>query len=133
MKYMLDTNICIHFLEDNPLIIRKFKNKRDKDVGISTITLAELEYGVYKNSSYEINRNKLLNFLKLINILSFDDNAAMCFGIIKADLLRKKKTVKPYDTLIAAHAISTQRIMVTDNICDFNNINRLKVENWIKP
>ena len=131
--YMLDTDICIYIINKKTIkLAKKIASVPAESICISTITQAELEYGVYVNSSYEQNRNKLLSFIKLVDILQFDESAAMQYGIIRADLKRINRKIGPIDMLIAAHAISTKRILATNNERDFRKIDRLVIENWIK-
>ena len=132
MSYLLDTNICIYLLDEVPNVVKLFNKNKEKDLAISSITLAELEYGVYVNSSYEQNRKKLFKLIKLIEILPFDESAAMHYGIIRADLMRKKRNIGPFDMLIAAHAKSLKRILATNNERDFKLIDGLAIENWLK-
>ena len=73
MKYMLDTNICIYLMKNNQMVLNAFELKKDDGIAISTITLAELEFGVSNNTEYyEKNRAKLLSLLTIVDILPFD-------------------------------------------------------------
>jgi tRNA(fMet)-specific endonuclease VapC len=132
MKYLLDTNICIYIIKKKPPQILKTISKTDfDDIGISSITLGELEYGVEKSSNSERNRIALIEFLSMVEIHSFDDRAAREYGILRADLERKGKTIGPFDMLIAAHARSLGIILVTNNEKEFRRVSDLKVENWV--
>ena len=132
MEYMLDTDTSIFVMEEITAAAKKFKKTllKNKKVYISSITLAELEYGVYRNSNYEANRNKVTNFLKLIPVLLFDNSAAMYYGIEKAKLAKANKTLKEQDLFIGSHALSKKCILVTNNEKDFKKIKDLKIENW---
>ena len=131
MKYMLDTNICIHLMKHNPVVLDVFTNKKDDGVAISTITLAELEFGVCNNTKYyDKNRTKLLSLLTLLDILPFDAAASAEYGIIYANLTHKRLQIGKKDALIAAHAISQNLIIATNNIREFRRIDRLAVEDW---
>jgi tRNA(fMet)-specific endonuclease VapC len=132
MKYLLDTNICIYIIKRKPpKIFKKFESLKIGDVAISSITLAELEYGVYKSTQPEMNMIALTKFLAPISILPFEDNAAKAFGIIRTNLELKGLPIGPYDLLIAAHAHSLGLKLVTNNIREFKRIKDLKLENWI--
>ena len=132
MKYLLDTNICIYIIKRKPpKIFKKFESLRIGDVAISSISLAELEYGVYKSTQPEKNTIALTKFLAPISILPFDDTAAKAFGSIRANLALKGQPIGPYDLLIAAHAHSLGLTLVTNNIKEFKRIKVLKLENWV--
>jgi len=132
MKYLLDTNICIYIIKKKPAtIFKKFESMKISDVTISSITLAELEYGVYKSSHRENNKIALTKFIAPIEILPFEENAARAFGEIRADLEQRGQIIGPYDLLIAAHAYANQLSLVTNNVKEFRRIKNLKIENWL--
>lgn len=131
MKYMLDTNICIFAIRNsNDNVLKKFHDHLDDELYISSITLAELMYGVEKNRKPEQNRNALLQFLTLIDIKEFSEKAAIEYGKIRAFLENQGTPIGPLDTLIAAHAVSENMILVTHNTKEFLRIPDLTVENW---
>ena len=132
--YMLDTNMCIYIIKkktDN--VLKKIKQKRNKGLFISSITLAELEFGNENaNNLYkEKNRVALMEFLTIIGIKYFEENAAKEFGFIKKDLKDRNCLIGPYDMLIGAHAKSLGMILVTNNTNEFERIKDLKIENWL--
>lgn len=131
MKYMLDTNICIYIIKEKPeKVINKFHTLDVGDVCISSITLAELEYGVEKSQYTERNRLALAGFLSSIDILPFSDKAASEYGRIRAELERKSNIIGAYDLMIGAHALSENITLVTNNMKEFQKINNLSLENW---
>lgn len=131
MKYMLDTNICIFAIRNsNDNVLKKFHDHLDDELYISSITLAELMYGVEKNRKPEQNRNALLQFLTLIDIKEFSEKAAIEYGKIRAFLENQGTPIGPLDTLIAAHAVSENMILVTHNTKEFLRAPDLTVENW---
>jgi tRNA(fMet)-specific endonuclease VapC len=131
MKYMLDTNICIHMMKHNPTVLSAFNAKKDDGVVISAITLAELEFGVCNNTTYyEKNRTKLLSLLTLVDVLPFDAAAAAEYGIIYADLTQRRSQIGKMDAEIAAHAKSLNLIVATNNTGEFSRVNGLIVEDW---
>ena len=131
MKYMLDTNICIFAIRNsNDNVLKKFHDHLDDELYISSITLAELMYGVEKSRKPEQNRNALLQFLTLIDIKEFSEKAAIEYGKIRAFLENQGTPIGPLDTLIAAHAVSENMILVTHNTKEFLRIPDLTVENW---
>ena len=131
MKYMLDTNICIFAIRNsNDNVLKKFHEHLDDELYISSITLAELMYGVEKNRKPEQNRNALLQFLTLIDIKEFSEKAAIEYGKIRAFLENQGTPIGPLDTLIAAHSVSENMILVTHNTKEFLRVPDLTVENW---
>ncbi len=130
MKYMLDTNICVYFLKNTSEIINIFERKRIEGIAISAIVLSELEFGVQNSRDKAINSFKLSAFLRLVEVLPFDKEAAMEYGGILTSLRRKGTPIGPLDTLIAAHAKSQKLILVTNNAREFERVDGLKIENW---
>jgi len=132
--YMLDTNICIYIIKKKTEnVLSKLKQNRKKGLYISTITLAELEFGNANADNLYKERNKLalLEFLSIMNIKNFDENAAREYGIVKKDLKDKNYLIGPFDILIGAHAKSLDMTLVTNNVREFNRIQGLRVENWV--
>ena len=132
--YMLDTNICIYIIKKKTeSVLRKLKQNRKKGLYISTITLAELEFGnANANSLYkERNQLALLEFLSIMGIKHFDENAAREYGIIKKDLKDRNFLIGPFDMLIGAHAKSLNMTLVTNNVREFERIQDLQIENWV--
>jgi tRNA(fMet)-specific endonuclease VapC len=130
---LLDTNICIYIIKKKPVeVFEKFKNLTIGDVGISSITLAELQYGIEKSSSPEKNREALEKFLTPIEILEYGYDATVEYGKIRAELEKKGVPIGPLDMLIASHAKSLDMVLVTNNIREFERVADLKIENWIK-
>jgi tRNA(fMet)-specific endonuclease VapC len=133
MEYLLDTNICIYIIKKKPIkVFEKFRDLSFGSIGISSITLAELQYGIMKSSNPEKNQEALDKFLTPLEILDFDYNATIVYGMIRAELEKKGTPIGPLDTLIASHAKSLDLILVTNNEKEFNRINGLKIENWTK-
>ncbi len=133
MPWMLDTNICIYIIKQKPApVLEKFNDIVPGQVVLSVITLAELEYGARKSAAVEKNLAALHQFLIPFDILSFDYNATIEYGIIRAELEAKGMPIGPLDTLIAAHAKSVNHILVTNNEKEFSRVNGLQTENWVR-
>lgn len=131
--WLLDTNICIALIKRQPPeLIGKLKKHKPGDVAISSITLAELQFGVSKRKQSERNRAALDQFLLPLEILSFDETAAGIYGQVRANLEAKGTPIGPLDTLIASHALSVKAAVVTNNVREFSRVDGLRVENWIK-
>jgi tRNA(fMet)-specific endonuclease VapC len=132
--YLLDTNICIFLIKKkNPLLIEKFKKNYNKGIFISSLTLAELEYGVENSEHTEKNRLSLIEFLTIFEILNFEQRDSKAFGIIKRDLRNSGKMIGAVDALLAAQSISRKLIFITNNTKEFERINNLKIEDWTLP
>lgn len=131
MKFMLDTNICIFLIKKkSPNILKHIKKYSVGDIGISSITLAELEYGVEKSKHVERNRQALKEFTLPLEIAPFDDKAAETYGYVRAMLEKKGVLIGSMDMLIGAHALSLGVTLVTNNVKEFNRIKGLKVVDW---
>lgn len=132
MKYMLDTNMCIYIIKKHPQsVLKKFKKIEIGDIGISSITYAELMFGAQKSQHQAQNYNALQEFTAPLEILSFDDAAANQYGQIRAYLQKKGLLIGSLDMLIAAHAQSIQSILVTNNKKEFSRIPHLQIEGWV--
>lgn len=131
MNYMLDTNICIYLIKHKPAkVLKKFKSISPDEICLSSVTLAELSYGVEKSQQREKNQIALEAFTLAMDIVSFDENASSCYGEIRAYLEKKGKIIGPLDLMIAAHAISLNSMLVTNNEKEFSRVPQLKVGNW---
>ena len=133
IKYLLDTNICIYLIRRKPeIVLKRIQRLQVSDLGISSITLSELEYGVAKSRKRERNKLALTEFLTPIEIMPFDDMAAKHYGELRAYLESRGTPIGSLDTLIAAHAVSLQSTLVTNNESEFRRVPGLKIENWTK-
>ena len=131
MTYMLDTNICIYAIKNKPeQVLEKLKENLSNGICISAITLAELQHGVEKSMNPEKNSMALLQFLSILDILPFDDLAAVEYGKICAYLQKRGTPIGTMDMLIAAHAKTENLIIVTNNVREFERVPNLKIENW---
>jgi len=131
MKYMLDTNICIYLIKQNPAkVLKHFKSQAIGDIGISSITLAELRYGVSKSRHVEKNQEALDEFILPLEIADFDEKAAQEYGTIRAELERAGKPIGSMDMLIGAHAHALGATLVTNNTKEFKQIKNLKIVDW---
>jgi tRNA(fMet)-specific endonuclease VapC len=133
MKYLLDTNICIYIIKKKPPeVLQKFSDCPVGEIGLSSITVAELEYGVQKSQQPERNEKALEKFIIPLEIAPFDYKASIAYGKIRAQLEAKGTPIGPLDTLIAAHALSLNATLVTNNTREFIRIPGLKVINWVE-
>ena len=133
IKYMLDTNICIYIIKQKPKnVIERFRQAQVSEIGISSITLSELEYGVMKSAKPEQNKLALAQFIAPIEISAYDDVAAEHYGVIRAHLERQRTPIGSLDMLIAAHALSQNSVLITNNESEFERVKNLNIENWAK-
>ncbi|MGD8836354.1 MAG: type II toxin-antitoxin system VapC family toxin [Desulfobacteraceae bacterium] len=132
MKYLIDTNICIYIMNNRPAdVIQKFKKVNLGEIGVSTITISELQYGVAKSQRRKNNQIRLNEFIAPLEILPYDRAAAKTYGDIRYHLEKIGQPIGPLDLLIAAQAVSQNLIVVTNNDKEFVRIRKLKVENWV--
>lgn len=132
MIYMLDTNICSYIIRNTPERIRiKLKKvEQEHELALSSIVVSELFYGAYKKNSERL-INLIKSFVENFTICSFDIKAAEIYGKIRAELERKGSVIGAYDLQIAAHAVSLNAVIITNNEKECRRIENLKVENWI--
>ena len=128
---LLDTNICIYIINAKPpAVLARFQQYRLGDIGLCSVVAAELAYGVVKSGSAR-NRQALEMFLAPLTILPFDAAAAWAYGDLRADLERHGTPVGSLDTMIAAHALSLQAMLVTNNTREFAKVPGLQLDNWV--
>jgi len=131
IHYMLGTDICIEIIRrKSPAVLGSLRRRKVGSVAISSITLAELQYGVAKSRDPDRNSLALIHFVVPLEVLPFDDLAAGAYGKLLADLERAGRPIGPLDTLIAAHALSAKFTLVTNNQREFSRVAGLRVENW---
>ena len=132
MKVMLDTNTCIAIIRQKPLqVLQRFNEYTVGEVGISWVTLAELEFGVAKSQQKEKNLAALEEFVLPLEIANLDGKAARVYGLTRAALEKKGKTIGPLDLMIGAHALSLGATLATNNTSEFSRIKGLSVIDWL--
>ncbi|HAO22505.1 MAG TPA: PIN domain nuclease [Desulfobacteraceae bacterium] len=129
--YVLDTDICIYWLNGNEHIRKKIEKAKPENLRITSVTLAELRYGAYNSQRIEENLKNIDNFLRKARVLSLDQKAADKFGEIKANLRKKGEIICDFDILIASITLRYDGILVTNNTDHFKRINELRFENWV--
>lgn len=129
---LLDTNTCIYIINNRPPnVLEKFRKYKAGEVGISSIAASELAYGVAKSGSIK-NRKALDMFLAPMQILSFDSQCLWFYADLRASLEKQGLSIGPMDSLIAAHALSIDGTLVTNNIKEFMRVPKLKLDNWFE-
>ncbi|MEM9777257.1 MAG: type II toxin-antitoxin system VapC family toxin [Chloroflexota bacterium] len=132
MAYLLDTNICIYLLNNRyPQLNQKLASMNPDEVVLSSIVASELRYGA-ENSSKKAENHKTLDFfLSAFEVLDYDAKATDVYGQVRSALKNSGSPIGAVDTFIAAHALSENLILVTNNIKQFEHVLNLKLENWI--
>ncbi|MFN0316201.1 MAG: type II toxin-antitoxin system VapC family toxin [Burkholderiales bacterium] len=111
-------------------VLAQFRRFALSELGVSSVTAAELAYGVAKSGSTR-NRSALQAFLLPLEVAPFDLAAALACGGLRADLERRGQPIGPLDLQIAAHALSMNAVLVTNNVREFRKVSGLTVENWV--
>lgn len=134
MFYMLDTNICIFLLsKKKPLYfdrLEKLQTKGKHKIAISTIVLAELQYGISNSQRQEQNQSDLNTLLSKFEILPYSTECAYFYGKIRSSLKKNGCVIGGNDLLIASHAIAEDAILITNNIREFERVDGLALEFW---
>lgn len=130
MRYMLDTNICIYAIKNRPeSVLAALRQHEAAGIGISSISVAELYFGVAKSGS-EKNLRALRHFLQALEVADFDGAAAEAYGTVRQQLEAAGTPIGPLDTQIAAHALSLGVVLVSNNTHEFARVAGLQLENW---
>jgi tRNA(fMet)-specific endonuclease VapC len=129
-KYMLDTNICIYTIKNQPPQVREAFISHQDQMSVSTVTAMELIFGAEKSAAPEKNLPVIESFLARLAVLDYDLRAAEHTGQLRAELQKIGKPIGPYDQMIAGHARSLGLIVITNNEREFDRVPGLRVENW---
>lgn len=131
MKYLLDTNACIRYLNGRSENLRRqIAAKNPDDIVLCSIVKAELSYGARKSQNPRRSLEKQQQFVNYFVSLPFDDKAAEVYGQIRTELERAGTLIGPNDLLIAAIAVANDVTLVTHNTREFRRVNGLKIQDW---
>jgi tRNA(fMet)-specific endonuclease VapC len=131
-RFLLDTSICVELLRGRAsAVLARMRSLEIDEVAISSITMAELQYGVAKSANPAKHEVLLAEFCAPLDILPFDALAAETYGRVQTEIERRGKPIGPLDTLIASHAVSLDVTLVTNNDREFRRVPGLRVENWM--
>lgn len=130
MRYLLDTNICIYAIKHRPPeVLAALRAHESEGLGVSSITVAELQFGAVKSGSVR-NLTALAHFLEPLEIADFDRSAAVAYGHLRATLEAAGTPIGPLDTQIAAQALALAVVLVTHNTREFVRVPGLRIEDW---
>ena len=131
VRYLLDTNICVHLIQRHPPeLLRRFEAFDFGDLVISVVTLAELRHGVERDPALKSEAERALDsLLTYLPVLPLDNAVAVQYGVFATAVRDRGRDA--FDRLIAAHAASLGLTLVTNNEADFRDYPGLSVENWV--
>lgn len=133
IRYMLDTNTCIYLIKHHPPEVReKLGTISVGEIGVSSIAIAELWYGITESTKRKHNEGALNDFLDYVTVLDWPMKAAPQYGFVRSHLKKRGTPIGAMDLLIAAHAIALNTVLVTNNMREFRRVPRLKLENWVR-
>ena len=131
--YLLDTNICVYTMNQHPEQVERRVDAMTEAghlIGISSITLHELWFGIYKGERVQFNTTRLQNLVATLDVYPLDDAAAQLAADLRTTLRRLGQPIGPYDMLIAGHALSLDAVLVTNNTREFSRVAGLTLEDW---
>lgn len=132
MHYILDTDICSYIIrESSPVLLKNLNDHNQDKISITSITYAELLFGAERKGSKRI-MDKIEAIASNVSIISFDQNAAIEYSIMRLKLEQSGTPIGNMDMLIASCVLSEEAVLVTNNEKHFSNIKGLKIENWTK-
>lgn len=132
MKYLLDTDICVFIIRKHPQsVFSKLRQQAFGEVGISSITHSELLYGAYKSQSPKRNLAALEQFLIPLEIISYSSEVSFYYGKVRTALEKRGQPIGALDTMIAAHALSLNLTLITNNTREFSRVEDLHLQNWL--
>lgn len=131
MRYLLDTNVLIALTKNRPGLMDRLEVCPAGAILLSSVVVAEIEYGIAKSVRQEHNRRVFDTLLSGFMVVTFDAMAAKRYGPLRAQLEHQGRLIGPYDLMIAAHALALDATLVTDNVGEFSRVPGLIVENWL--
>jgi tRNA(fMet)-specific endonuclease VapC len=132
VTYLLNTDTIVFLLRGNRSVAGRIREAGDDHIATTAINLAELYFGAFNSVRVEDNLRAVDEFRRATRVFSLDSTAAVLFGKVKASLKRERNLVNDSDLFIAAIALSTHSILVTNNVRHFNRIEGLMLESWVK-
>ncbi|MEG4940323.1 type II toxin-antitoxin system tRNA(fMet)-specific endonuclease VapC [Microcoleus sp. F4-D5] len=131
MIYLLDSNTCIGYLNGRAIgVLRRLQALPSDEVAVCSVVKAELFYGAMRSNNPDRSIAKQQDFLNRFISLPFDDQSAVIYGQIRAQLAASGTPIGPNDLLIASIAIANNLILVTHNTREFSRVGGLRIEDW---
>ena len=130
--YILDTNTLIYFFKGRGGVPERLLAVSPKEIGIPTVVLYELEYGIAKSKSPKKRQQQLQELCSLVNLFPFGHSEAKLTANLRASLEKKGTPIGPYDLLIAGTALSHNGVLITNNTKEFSRIPKLQLQNWFE-
>ena len=132
LRYLLDTTICIHIAKQHPMsVLEKFQTLEAGEVGMSIITYGKILFGVQKGGHAKKSQSILEQLTSFIFPLPLPASAAKHYGDLRCKLERQGKPMGNNDLWIAAHALVSELILVSNNVKEFSRVPHLKIDNWV--
>lgn len=129
--YLLDTDICIHLLNQaEPRIEAEFRKRSPREIALCSVVKGELLYGAHRSNRIDANLQRLHKFFAPLQSVPFDDECVVHYALIRADLVAQGKPIGPNDLMIAAIARAHDAVLVTRNMAEFGRVAGLRVERW---
>lgn len=131
MKYLLDTNVCVRYLNgESEVLRRRLQSTNLEDIAVCSIVKMELFYGAMRSNDPDASWRKQQKFLKAFVSLPFDDIAALIAGRVRAQLVNLGTPIGANDLLIASIALAHNLTLVTHNTREFCRVEQLHIEDW---
>jgi len=131
VRYLLDTNVCVDYLTGrHPAVVERIQASAPENLRVSSVVVAELRYGADRSERPRANHARVDVLVEEIECVDFDLEAAAAYGRLRVRLERAGRPIGPNDMLIAAHALSLELVLVTDNTDEFRRVKGLKLDNW---
>ena len=132
MIYLLDTDICVYFLNGNASVVDRVDSINDEDLAISIISLAELQFGAYNSQRVQCNLERIEFLSTTVAIMPLTPVVTELYAKYKATLRRSGNPISDFDIMIGATAAANNLVLVTNNEQHYSRLAEIKIENWVK-
>ncbi len=132
MNRLLDTDIIIHFLRGHERVVHRMATLPHSSLAVPAIAVAELYFGAFNSIDPARNCAVVDTLRRQVQIIPFDDEAAVLFGRLKARLRDEGALIPDSALFIAATALVTGSVLVTANTTHFERIEELRLEDWTR-
>jgi tRNA(fMet)-specific endonuclease VapC len=131
-RFLLDTNIVSDLVRrPQGRVAAKIAEIGEQQVATSIVVAAELRYGAAKKGSSRLSA-QLEAVLGSLDVIALEPPADAVYGDLRAALETSGRLIGPNDLLIAAQSLALEMVLVTDNVGEFERVDGLKVENWLR-